>query len=134
MANQLLTTDPNVKRVLRCASTGGEEGATAATVISVMWAVKTPSVLNANQQQGHQKLAATALPVASSPGAAVGSSTRPGTRTGTRPGTRTGLHRAPGSRTGLQRVANPTGLEVAKAGANRMEGQDADMEPTATEL
>ena len=40
-----------VKRVRRCADTGGEDDATEArTVISVMWAIKTPFVLNANVQ------------------------------------------------------------------------------------
>ena len=41
-----------VKRVRRFADTGGEDDATEArTVISVMWAIMTPFVLNANVQQ-----------------------------------------------------------------------------------
>ena len=118
--------DLNVKRVERCADTGGEEDVTEEkrNVTSAMWALKTPLVLNANKQKGHLKHAVTARPVASSPGTSVSSTTRT-------TGTRTGLLAAPGRKTVLLRVP---GLEVAREGASRMEGQNAAMEPTATEL
>jgi len=56
-------------------------------------------------------------------------------------GTRAGLPRAQGTRAGLPMVLDRRtellrvpGLEVARSGASRMEGQGAAMEPIVTEL